>query len=490
MNEMMKRKDKNVVSGVDPTFKKNLGVICLANFIVITGFSIMSPFFPIYASNILNEVIVLGVKMGVASQIGILVAGYTFMLFLTAPAFGRLSDNTPAGRKPLIVIGQFMYAILMIGFGAAANFWSLLVIRMLQGMASSAVWPVGQAMIVEGSSSESKGKNLGNFAFSINAGLALGPFIGSLIYWIFNTHIGMHEIEALRTTFYLIGGICFFVAFSTAITLKELKQNTTPALAQSQLNSNSNPNDIENLPNSSASPMKNSPVEHYYRTLKEMLSAAIRSPKILYTSLKYSGEYRNKNNYILYLAALAYGFAFAAVLPLVSLLLVDNYFVDNTSLAFLVGIIGVVAMFGAPIGGKMSDKQEKGVALIYIGLTCSALMILTAFSTILGIVGIIIIFSLQRITIAAYQPAMDSLVGSLTPKSHLGKEFGMMQASFNLGGVLGPIIGGYLYDIYGSLSIPGIGKLNFVGFGIPFIVAGLLILTATAFIRKIKNQRV
>ncbi|MFX0116936.1 MAG: hypothetical protein ACFFB3_20480 [Candidatus Hodarchaeota archaeon] len=68
--------------------RRNLASLCLASYTVVTGFGVIMPFFPLYASNILSE-IGLGVfTIGIALQIGIMTSAFMFTRFLLAPSFG------------------------------------------------------------------------------------------------------------------------------------------------------------------------------------------------------------------------------------------------------------------------------------------------------------------------------------------------------------------------------------------------------------------
>ncbi|NIV43892.1 MFS transporter, partial [Candidatus Bathyarchaeota archaeon] len=67
-------------------------VIILTIFIDITGFGIVIPLLPFYATSF---------QAGSAA-LGILVASFAGMQFVFAPVLGRLSDR--AGRKPILMI--------------------------------------------------------------------------------------------------------------------------------------------------------------------------------------------------------------------------------------------------------------------------------------------------------------------------------------------------------------------------------------------------
>jgi hypothetical protein len=64
----------------------NLIALFLALFVVVTGFGVILPFFPLYAKELLFEFYFLGLPAGIAFQIGIMTSAFMFTRFLLAPA--------------------------------------------------------------------------------------------------------------------------------------------------------------------------------------------------------------------------------------------------------------------------------------------------------------------------------------------------------------------------------------------------------------------
>ena len=155
--------------------KNNLIALSLASISITVGFGVIIPFFPLYAGEILDPIKFLFFDMGIALQVGIFTSAFMFVRFLLAPAFGDMSDVS--GRKPIILVGMSIYAVLMVLFGFAFDFFSLLLVRGLQGLASAAVWPVGEALIVDSSSSKNVGKNLGYYILSMQVGNGFRSFL-------------------------------------------------------------------------------------------------------------------------------------------------------------------------------------------------------------------------------------------------------------------------------------------------------------------------
>jgi MFS family permease len=121
----------------------------------------------------------------------------TFLL----PWFGRMSDRR--GRKPFIVGGLLMYALISIAFIFSRNVMTLITIRFFQGIASAMIMPVTQAYIGDITPKGREGFFSGLFSMSMFLSLSIGPLLGGVI----NARFG------LNTTFACMGllSLCAFL---------------------------------------------------------------------------------------------------------------------------------------------------------------------------------------------------------------------------------------------------------------------------------------
>ncbi|MFW9993554.1 MAG: MFS transporter [Candidatus Odinarchaeota archaeon] len=443
-----------------PSFKpgRNLFSLCLASFIIITGYSVIVPFLPLYANDILSEFSLLGIiTVGIGLQIGIIMAGNLMMKFFLAPVYGDLSDLT--GRKPIIVLGMASYTILMAGYGFANDFSSLFILRVLSGIASSAVWPVGQALVVDTSDKEKVGRNLGLYLLSMIAGLTTGPFMGYGFFTVLS-NAGLSELTSYRLTFVSVSlfgllGTLFVIFFVRDPVTLELERISMKML--------------------------------YGSAIKIMVVKTFKSPVILARMLLKATTYRTRSIYAIYTVAMINGFATALLIPIIALFLEEFYLLGPDTIALIIGIVGVLAFFGAPIGGTLSDKIGRKQTVVSSGLAGGFIMILLGFQT--GIFTLIVIFALLRFCMTIMQPSFRALQNDLVPESVRGKEFGIVDASFNFGSFLGPLIGGFLYDIFFDFSFDFGNGLLFIGSGITFVLSGVLIIIANLVLMAFVSQR-
>lgn len=444
----MNRLNKQVSNSNNIDSKKNLFALCLSSLTVCIGFGVIMPFFPLYADEILFEFSIFNIPIGIAFQIGVMTSAFMFMRFLLAPSFGGLSDSK--GRKPIILVGMTVYAFLLVGYGFANDLLSLTLLRTLQGIASAAVWPVGEALIVDTSSKKTTGRNLGYYMLSMQAGMAAGPFIGAIFYSGLNTIADLTPVMIYRLTFISQGVMGIAATLIVAILVKD-------------------PNHSEEIPI----------VSYFGTAIKDMTSKAINSPKYLIQLFKTKTDYRGLNLYTIYIVAVINGFGNAMVFPIIALFLDDTYLLEPDVIALIIGVVGILALSGNPLGGFLSDKTNRksvtwisgvlrGVTYLFIGVNW-------------GLFAVIIMFATQRFLWSIFQPSFRAMQSDLVPQEVRGKEFGIVQAFFNLGSTIGPIIGGIVYDTFLGDQFNFWG-ISYYGVGITFALTGILSIIGSLFL--------
>ncbi|MFX0209568.1 MAG: MFS transporter [Candidatus Hodarchaeota archaeon] len=446
------KKDKKAFN---PTW--NLISLCLASFSVVTGFGVILPFFPLFASDLLSEIKINDFfTIGIALQIGIMTSAFMFTRFLLAPTYGDLSDSV--GRKPLILVGMIIYTGLMIGFGLAFDFFTMLLLRAFQGVASAAVWPVGEALIVDTSPKEKVGRNLGYYMMSMQAGMASGPFVGFFFYYLLHNIVKLSEMLSYRLTFICVGILGVLATVIVIILVSDPYTQSSQKSTKSLLIS----------------------------SIAGMAHRTIRSPQFIYTNLKTDDGYRTRNIYAVYIVAMINGFGFAMIFPIVTLFLNDYYGIDTGTIALMIGIVGLPALWGGPIGGYISDRIGRKITVWSSGTLVGLLFISLGIE--MALIFLMILFTCQRFLFGIMQPSFRALQSDLVPEKVRGKEFGIVQAFANFGSTLGPIIGGWLYDVFYMNNFHFNG-ITYFGAGVTFILAGSLALFASNLLLFVVDQK-
>ena len=107
--------------------------------------------------------------------IGALLASTFLVQLLVSPRWGRFSDHR--GRKPVVLVCTLLSAAAMLVYGFADSIAWLLLSRILAGLGSANV-VVAQAFLSDETEGDARTAALGRISAAISAGLVLGPPIG------------------------------------------------------------------------------------------------------------------------------------------------------------------------------------------------------------------------------------------------------------------------------------------------------------------------
>ena len=151
------------------TNRRNLFILAFSLLVVMLGLGMVIPVFPF----LIDE---LGAS---GSALGLLVATAALTEFLFGPIWGSISDRV--GRKPILMIGIFGYALSMFLFGLADEIWLLIAFRALSGVLSSATLSTTMAYIGDSTSEKERAGGMGLLGAVAGAGVIIGPGIGGLL---------------------------------------------------------------------------------------------------------------------------------------------------------------------------------------------------------------------------------------------------------------------------------------------------------------------
>lgn len=143
-----------------------LVVLMVAAFIDMVGTLMIIPLLPFYAKSF-------GAN---GLMVGVLVSAFSVAQLLSAPMWGRFSDRY--GRRPALLVGLAASAIAYVIFAYADSLWLLFLSRLVQGSGGGTV-SVIQAYVADAVKPEERAKGLGWLSAATNAGVALGPVLGS-----------------------------------------------------------------------------------------------------------------------------------------------------------------------------------------------------------------------------------------------------------------------------------------------------------------------
>jgi DHA1 family tetracycline resistance protein-like MFS transporter len=174
-----------------PVPKSALFIVFLVVVIDLLGFGIVLPLLP----RIAKEYVELVLPGQTGPVIGLLMASFSFMQFLVAPFWGRLSDAR--GRRPILLLGLSGSVVFYLLFGYACalppeQYAGLALIlffvaRLGQGVAGATI-ATAQAVIADCTPPEKRKHGMALIGAAFGIGFTFGPLIGAGALALFPRH--------------------------------------------------------------------------------------------------------------------------------------------------------------------------------------------------------------------------------------------------------------------------------------------------------------
>ena len=370
---------------------KQLWVLMAIVFVDMIGFLLVTPLLPFYATN-------LGARPIVVTMI---ISAFSLAQLLSAPFWGRFSDRY--GRRPALLVGLGSSAVAFALFGLAHSIWLLFLFRLIQG-AGGGTTGVVQAYVSDSVPPEKRAEALGWISAATNAGVMVGPALGSLAA----KHIGWSGPGFVAAV------LCTLNVRSAWKWLPESKRDEDP-------------NEAVAVP---------SPRQPLGRSMIRVLSDP-GSPVSL----------------LIWIYAVGM-FAFMGMNGVLALYLGKVYGVTKETIGYFysyIGAIGIV-MRAVLLGPTVRRFGEIGVTRmgslsLVLGLSLipvPALLDLTRMER-FGLLALVVL--LVPVGTALLFPATTALVSRRGARAEMGQTMGVQQAFGSTARVLGPICAGWLYEL-------------------------------------------
>ncbi|MEA3322311.1 MAG: MFS transporter [Bacillota bacterium] len=355
-------------------------------FIVMVGIGLVIPILPFYID-----------KFGAdARTLGLLVAVFAFMQFLFAPVWGRLSDKI--GRKPLITIGLFGFAIAEFIFAYASGLWMLFLSRILAGTFGSALMPTAMAYVSDVTSSEKRGQGMGIMGAAMGLGIVVGPGLGG---WLAEYDLSLP---------FLVAGVAATIAGILSVII---------------------------LP------------ESYPKHKREMDAKASEGDK---RDNQFVTMYKALKSPVGFLLILVFimSFGLANFQSIFGYYTMERYKYDPSevgSIILIVGLVGTIVQ-GVLVGRmtkKFGEERVVTTALLISSLGFVLMTLATSFTTVLLTTCLFFLGN------SLLRPSLNSFISKLAGNRQ-GLVMGLNNSFLSLGNVAGPILAGIFFEI--NIHIP------------------------------------
>ena len=364
------------------TARRIYNVLFISVFATMLGLGIVSPLLPIYAEN-------LGAT---GIWLGVIFSAFALSRSVFMPIIGRISDRR--GRKWIILIGMFAYAVLSLAYLIAGSVYSLTAVRFAHGLASAMVVPIAMAYIADLSEKGKEGSHMGNFSISMFLGMGVGPLLGGFL----NDTFGMPSV------FYAMAGLSAFATLLVAISLPEAKPGGFA------------------LPDAPSTPMP------------ALITLPVMQGVMVFAFISALG----RGGMMVFVPVFG---PLIAISPFeVGIVLSANTF--------------LMALLQVPIG-RLTDTGNK-VALIVAGSTIAAIA-LAVIPLTHSFLPLLLVTSLIGVGGAIQQPAIMALTVDAGRTIGMGTSMGAYNTVFGIGMIIAPLMGGAFMDFVGIEAVFYVG---------------------------------
>jgi DHA1 family multidrug resistance protein-like MFS transporter len=355
-----------------------------------------------------------------AVAIGGLFAIYALLVVMVQPIVGYGLDRF--GRRPFLIVGLLGYAVSNAIFGLASDVGGLFLAQLTQGVGSGLLWLAALAVVSDLAPEDNLGQEYGRIEEMSIRGILIGTVVGFALLHLLSLVITGGDPGGGVTL--VIGWRMLFFGFTAAALLA---------------------------------------VTIVWRGVPESLERSEdHAPKVsVVAKAQATDRWRLPGQLRIFLVIVILTATAAAIM----IPILINYLYDNVSTnLFMVALAFLPATLAGTVLpsrlGGLSDRFGRRPPLI-IALLVSGLAAL-AVPLVQSLWPLALLWVFEAAAFAAAVPAEEALVVDLSDEDHQGTALGFYTAAAGLGGVIGPLLGGWLYDRFAALGAFGFSTLLMV----------------------------
>jgi len=376
-----------------PRCSRVLPILFVTVFIDLVGFGIIIPFLAYYVESF-------GAR---AAVVGLLMSSYSLAQFVFAPVWGRVSDRV--GRRPILLLGLLGSVAGYTLFGLAGTLVLLFVGRVLMGIFGATI-PTSQAAVADVTRPEDRARGMGMIGAAIGLGFILGPALGGVL----SNLSGVLRVPLFQQNPYALP--CLASAALAALNL----------IAAAFF-----------LPESLPRERRGAPSDTRYSRI-EHLSRSLSDPRMRLLVIVY------------FLFMLGFTMMEATLTLFIERRIgTGDHALLVRRVGYLFGFIGIiqVGLQGGLVGRLAKRFGERKLLVIGCTVTALALAALPIASSWSAIYGCAFGLACGH---GLSQPSVASLISRAAPAQTQGSALGVSQSAASLARVLGPALGGALFQ--------------------------------------------
>ena len=355
-------------------------------------------------------------EMGASALVtGGLLSVSALIIVAVQPVVGLGLDRF--GRRSFLIVGLLGYACSNAIFGLASGITGLFLAQLAQGLGAGLLWVAALAIVSDLSSVDSRGQEYGGIEEMSIRGILIGTLAGFAMFYLLSRDAlgGLPLVTSWRILFF---GFTAASLLAAAIVWRGIP---------------------ETLRRSSDRPRKASAV-----------------PKDQPVKLEKKWRFSSQLYIVLGIVILTAS-AGAIISPILIKYLNDNVSTNlfGIALAFLPAAL-VGAALPSRLGG-LSDQIGRRPPLI--GALLMGCMATLAIPFVQSLWPLALLWAFEAAAFAAAIPAEEALVVDISGGERLGVALGFFTAAAGLGAVIGPLLGGWLFDRFSAMSVFGTAAL-------------------------------
>ena len=328
------------------------------------------------------------------TELGLALTAYSIATALTQVPSGYIVDRY--GARRLLIAGLLLESVAIVGIGLFTTFSAFVMLLIVAGICNSVYHPADYSILSQAVDKSRMGRAFSIHTFCGYLGEAVAPVaIITLMLWI--------DWPLALVVFGISGAIVAAVMAGNSQLLDEVN----PATSETK--------DV-----------------HSKVGLRLLLSLPVLMGLLFFVGISLTGR------------GIA-GFGVSAFTELYGMSLADA------------GLLLSCYLFATPvgvlIGGWVADRTNRHGRFVAMCFIVVAVMMFVVAAFKLPIPGIALLFIIAGLFYGMIAPSRDMLIRSVTPPGETGKVFGFVSTGYNVGGILGPPLFGFLLDHHEPQSL-------------------------------------
>ena len=333
-----------------------------------------------------------GKQLGASAlEIGGFFSAMSVVPVIVRPLLGRALDRW--GRRPFLLLGFFGYLVAMVFFAAADSVLLLTLARFVQGLGTAFLWLAAYTIVADTARETGRGHDFGIVDEALNRGAIIGTTIGfGAIIALNYTKLSQNQIW-----FFVFAGFCIPAALALWLSWRGVP---------------------ETKPSTETAAIQGKPLSRQLLVLMGIVFIT--------------------------------GASSAMVWPLLMVFLQDQLKVEVWGLVFAYLPAALLSSFLPSKAGRIADRLGRKAPMVFgllVGALASSLM-----PHLQSLFALAALWALETFGYILSIPAERAFVADIAGVDMRGTSYGLYTFAYFLGAVVGPIGGGWLYDVVDHAS--------------------------------------